>query len=155
MKLDNRGWGLREMIIYSCILLFFLLIAVYHVNYLYLSFDESSDSKEKVSQEKETVKEPEKNVDTIKYVDVNKYISYQEKMIEAGQNYLKDYNYDLSVSILTLDLNTLIEFDYIEKIYDQIDGSLCTGYVNIFEKDDGDYNISPFVRCTNYVTNSN
>lgn len=38
MKLNNRGWGFKEMIILTSILLIFLLVAAYYIVILYSSF---------------------------------------------------------------------------------------------------------------------
>lgn len=44
MKLNNKGWGLKEMMIISAILLLFLLFAAYYIYMLYNNLDSSSAS---------------------------------------------------------------------------------------------------------------
>ncbi|MBQ6687289.1 MAG: hypothetical protein IJN03_02060 [Bacilli bacterium] len=40
MKLNNRGWGIREMLVLCAILLFFFCLAIYFIYILYSSFTE-------------------------------------------------------------------------------------------------------------------
>lgn len=151
MKLNNHGWGLREMIIYSCLLLFCLLIAAYNINYLYSGLNNKSND-----QSAEVEKKDDNKLILKKDTEINKkaYELYEQEMIQASKSYLKDYSYDLNDTILTIDLETLINFQYIEKIYDQVDQSICTGYVNVFMQNEN-YKFSPVLKCSNYVSTKN
>ena len=151
MKLDSRGWGLREMIIYTCILLLLLLFAAFNINSLYSSLQDSKNDIQEVVEPVDKGNKEENYVSEV--VDKNKYYIYEDKMVEATKDYLKDYNYDLTENILTVDLETLVNFGYIERIYDQVDSSICTGYTNSFEENN-EIKINAFVKCSNYRTSS-
>lgn len=45
MNLNNRGWGLREMLVLCAILLFFFCLAIYFIYVLYSSFSDISLTK--------------------------------------------------------------------------------------------------------------
>lgn len=40
MKLNNRGWGLKQMLVLSGILVFFFCLAIYFIYVFYNSFKE-------------------------------------------------------------------------------------------------------------------
>ena len=42
--LNNHGWGIRDMIIYSCIILLFLLIATYYIKSFYSGLSNASNT---------------------------------------------------------------------------------------------------------------
>ena len=51
MKLNNHGWGYRDMIISSCILLILLFFAASSISELYDGIEASNAEKEKIRQQ--------------------------------------------------------------------------------------------------------
>lgn len=147
--LNNHGWGMREMIIYTCILLFFLLIAAYFVNALYNSLDaDLKKSKEKTYDNSPTIveREPEK------VIDYSIYSNYEKQMDVAAKNYVINNYEALETNIATVDLQELVDADYIEQLYDQISSEKCIGYSNVWDNELGEYEVDSYIRCSNYVT---
>lgn len=153
MKLNNRGWGYRDMIIYGCIILLFLLLAAYNINYLYDGITATSDVNNTYNNEQQSdIEEITNNKPQEVIVDYTYYQNAELKIKNATLSYLNDYNYELSEQILNTSLDTLIDFGYISKIYDQSGNYICTGYSNSYLGEDGEYVIKAYVNCNNYIT---
>lgn len=157
MKLDNRGWGLREMLIYSSLLLVFLLIATVRLSALYDDVGKSKeDSKINVSNSNENNNIDSSNSDDSsddlkdKY-DLQYYYDYEDKMVEATQKYLKINDYNIDNDTVKLDLLTLIDFELIYRLYDKGSNVRCEGYVLIIYENSR-YAIKPYLSCLDYVT---
>ena len=154
MKLNNHGWGYKDMIIYGCIILLLLLIAAYNINYLYSGINSNDNNstnnsvQQPVDNEQQPITEPQKVI-----VDYNYYYGVEEKIKNATLNYLNDYSYDLTEQILKTSVDTLVSFGYMSIIYDQTGNHLCTGYSNAYsDVSTGEYVIKPYVNCNNYIT---
>jgi len=140
--LNNHGWGMRDMIIYSCIILLFLLIATYYIRTFYKGLSNASN----------TVVEKNKEEEPIKKQDINLYKNYELRMDTAAINFVyKNYG-DLNRSIASINLSDMTSKGYIEPLYDQLDNSLCVGYSNVWDSEDGVLHSSSYVRCTHYKT---
>ena len=68
--LNNHGWGMKDMIIYSCIILLFLLIATYYIRSFYKGISMSSPN---------TV-EKDSNNGARKEVNYSLYRNYNESL---------------------------------------------------------------------------
>lgn len=55
MKLNNKGWGLKQMLVLSGILIFFFCLAIYFIYVFYNSFAEGLN----------------KNIEIINYIEKN------------------------------------------------------------------------------------
>lgn len=148
MKLDNRGWGLREMLIYSSILLLFLLIASFRMSALYNDINSTKDEPETFVEEKNS---SEKGSSEKSSYDLKYYYDYEDKMIQATREYLKMHEYNVEVQTLKIDLSTLIDLDLIDKLYDKDSNVRCEGYVMVTFESDKDV-IKPYLMCDDYVT---
>lgn len=134
MKLGNNGWGTRELIIYSCILLSFLLFAMVMLNSFYDDLGKSTNSV----------------VDTVKDNKDVSYFGYEEKMEKAVLLYVSENDVDVSNGFV-VDLDTLVKRGYLEQFYDLHDGSKCSGYVIIKNINNG-LDVDPNLICSNYKT---
>lgn len=159
MKLNNHGFGMRDMIIYTCVLLLFLLFVAYSVNSLYglLQGDKKDpmedqllifgDSKENNNVDEDN-SEPENN-----YVDYEYYEELENKLKNATLSYLNDYKYDLSSEILKVTSDTLINLSYLDDFYDQFNSNVCVGYSNVYtDVNTNSYNIKAYISCSNYIS---
>lgn len=144
MKLDNRGWGLREMLIYSSILLIFLLIAAFRISTLYNDVESTKHDDEI----EETDLKDNKDVYDLQY-----YYDYEDEMVEATRTYLSnpDYNAPHISDELKLNLLTLIDLDLINRLYDKNSTASCEGYIMVTLVD-GKQAIQPYLLCRDYVT---
>ena len=150
MKLNNNGWGYRDMIIYTCIILFALIFVAFSISAFYdnLMEDINSDrNNNPVVNEPVEEKEPSQNVVT----DGNYYIIQENKLKNATLNYVSKYSYELSESILTVSIDTLVSLGFMDHMYDQTGTYKCSGYSNVYISGD-DYGIVPYISCGNYVT---
>ena len=151
MKLNNHGWGMREMIIYTCILLLLLLFVSYSVNSFY---KEMETSKQNVVNNNYGSDYDDKDEESNVSNNIN-YIYYHNKedlIKKATLNYLNNYSYNLDSNIMNVSLDTLINLGYIQKIYDQNNINSCSGYSNVYEDENGEYIIKSYINCGNYVT---
>lgn len=142
MKLNNHGWGMREMIIYMCILILFLLFASYSVNSLYASL-ESSKSTDDTSSIKENVQP----------VDLQYYRDLEYKLNNATFNYLLNiYNSSTDVLDNKIDVKILEKNDFIDPLYDQFGNNTCEGYSKFYQNEKGVFVVNSYVSCDNYET---
>ena len=95
MKLNNHGWGYKDMIIYSCLIIVVILVAAYNINYFYsgLTSNNTNSDNTTVDQNTEPVTQ---NTPQIQVVDYNYYNQIEYKIRIATLSYLSDYNYELT-----------------------------------------------------------
>lgn len=155
MKLNNNGFGLRDMIIYTSVLLLFLLFAVYSIDSLHKTIEEDhleynekhQELIEKAKEENKKEEETEK-----KTVDYNYYSNLEDLFKRATMNYINDYNFDLTVDIEKVSSDTLIGLGYISGFKDQFGNETCTGYSNVYQDENFEYVIKSYISCSNYMT---
>lgn len=123
--LNKHGWGLKEMLILSGILVFFLIIAIFFIVRMYNELDMQVTNKSYVNMEDKLAENARVYLDN--YYDG---VLTSEGII-ITQNVLKAYG-----------LDTLLEDDY---------GNSCTGYVKA-SKSAGITNVLPYIKCNNYTT---
>jgi len=128
MKLNNKGWGIREMLVLSAVLIFFFGVAIYFIYLLYSSLD--LDLK-----------------DDSDYVDVLQYVALEDNLEEAALEYLEDLNQVFDADVVIF-LKDLVAADYISGINDPNTGNACDGYVEVNENI-----IYPYIKCDKYITN--
>ena len=143
--LNNHGWGMRDMIIYSCVILIFLLITTYYVRSLYrgLSMGENVVEEDRTNDADKT---------PYKEIDYSLYKNYEDRMSSVAIDYVIKYYSTLNTSIASVDLNDLIREGFIETLYDQRDGSRCMGYTNVWDQEDGSLRAASYIRCPSYTT---
>lgn len=129
MKLDNRGWGLQELIVGLSVLIFCLFLAVILIS---KNFKELGGTLIDVDEPVQS--RPVENEDF--------YRGLEYKMVEACKVYQKDLYHDLREGDkLTVTLKTLVRDQYLDKV----DGD-CSGYVT-FEKENGSVIYTPYLKC--------
>ncbi len=154
MKLGNQGFGLKEMIIVTCLLALLLIFVSIQINSLYKSVEENRPDKETQEIQSNTP-EPEPDPEPIPdTVDYNYYRGLETRLKLATQNYLDANPYELGSEIITIDATTLINLEYLTPLYAQDNTSVCQGYSNVYEQN-GNIVISPYITCYNYQTANN
>jgi len=154
MKLNNKGWGMREMIIYMCILAFLLLLAAYMINSLYNNVSTNYNNNNVVTESTNTLIEKEDNNTqpvTENTINYDYYHNLETKLYNATLNYLNDYQTDLEHDILNITSDDLIGLNYIEELYNDNSSSKCSGFSNVYKEND-EYVIKSYINCGEYVT---
>lgn len=157
MKLNNKGFGMRETLIYLSILLIILLIASCSISSFYDDLEESRNEEYVPSygydneddEDNDTVDDEEEKIE----INYASYYVAEAKFREAAVNYATAYA--LHEPLTTLKLEDLDKSGYLESpIVDAVDGSKCSGYANVTYEDkyDGVYDADVYISCTNYKT---
>lgn len=149
MKLGNHGWGMRDMIIYTCILILFLLVAAYSVKSLYDVIGTPVEN-ENVLVTPPVVEETEEDKPIV--VDYEYYNKLELDMKNATLNYLAARPTIIENDILKITSDTLVNLEYMDELYDQTKENKCLGYSNVYQDEDGDYIVKSYISCNNYVT---
>lgn len=154
MKLGNQGFGIKEMIIYTCLLVLLLIFVSIQIDSLYRNIDKEKE--ESKIQETQTNTETEEQTDSIPntVVDYNYYRGLETRLKIATQNYLDANPHALENGILTIDAETLTNFGYLPTLYAQDGTTTCTGYSNVYQQEDNIV-IHPYITCYNYQTSNN
>ena len=101
--LNKHGWGIKEMLVLSGILVLFLIIAIYYIYTLYSDFD--------------------------KELGNNYYVSMEEDLKSRASIYLDDYyENELTSKDIVISRNVLKMYDLDMTLKDK-NGNLCSGYV--------------------------
>jgi len=127
MKLNNNGWGIKAMLLLTSVLVFFFCLSIYFIYILYNSLDLSLGLNDE-------------------YINNESYAYYEENMIEAAEEYIGDIELALDNNVI-ISLETLIELDYIDEIYDIDTNNKCDGYIDVKNK-----KLKSYISCDNYET---
>lgn len=152
MKLNNNGWGYRDMIIYSSIIIIALLFVAVSISSFYDRLDMPERPDYNPSADVSSNEDKDDKPNNIS-VDENYYLNLEANVKSATLDYLNTYSYDLSEEILNISVDTLVSFDFIEPLHDQSGTSTCSGYSNVYVTAQGVYEIKSFISCSDYVTN--
>ena len=152
--MDNKGWGLPEMLILSAIIIFALMIAVINIKKLGNNIEANSSKitkEENVitsNEEGPTSDEPDSSLQTdIKNND--SYVDIENKMIKASQQYIEQ-NFTIEDNItIIVDESHLIEQD--STLSDDMSKDNCGGYVKV-TNDNINFYYTPYLKCDNYVS---
>ena len=123
MKLNNHGWGFREMIYLSCGLLIALGISIYYISRLYGSLENSMNQ--------------------------NQYFELETKLENAAVSYIYDRNLEIN-GYYKVSYSTLKEEGFINELKDNA-GNVCGGYVVVSNLGDN-LNYKGYISCNDYVT---
>lgn len=123
--LNKRGWGLKEMILLSGILVIFLVIAIYYVVSLYHGIGEE--------------------------VTNSSYYELEERLENQAKIYLSDYyNIPLTSEKITISRAILRSYNLDVSLIDSL-GNACSGYVVAY-KTMGVTTVNGYIKCNDYQT---
>ena len=123
--LNKKGWGLKEMLLLSGLLVIFLFIAIFYIYILYANFDKDVINKQ--------------------------YDNLENKLKNATEVYLDKYYEDtLTNDYVTISLKVLRAYGLDVALYDY-NGDPCNGYVRV-NKSKAIVNIEPYISCEKYET---
>jgi hypothetical protein len=150
MKLGNKGFGMRDFLIYTCILVLLLLFVAYSINSFYRGMEASKKDKE---TQKVVIPEEEPEEEPI-IVDYDYYHNLENDFQNATDRYFKNYPTKLDEGmIFKIELNDLVELKYLSQFRNKNTGDLCTGYSNVYTGvNDTGYTIVSYINCGEYVT---
>lgn len=154
MKLNNRGWGLQELLVGLGVLFFCLLLIVSLIN---RNFKQLGDTINRIDQSKQD-KSPTTEEENPK-TEEKEFRSYKEieiSLISAAKKYSEDiYGDDLQEGDnITVTVRSLIREQYLEKISDLEDENvICSGYVT-FSKHGNHVSYNPYLKCGNHYKTS-
>lgn len=153
MKLNNKGFGMKETLIYLAVLLLMLLIASCSVMSFYDDLETSKEN-EKEHYENENnnndnnvvIVDDDDNIN----IDYKQYYNAEKKFETAVKDYALKNGFGSTLNTVTLE--EVVKSGSLEDpIVDYIDGSKCTGYANVYYQN-ADYQVSVYLLCTNYKT---
>ena len=158
-RLNNGGWGEKDMMI-SCGIIALVLLVIYIMLNQFQSMmsnvQESDSSKKEVKGEINqdttsgviTETEEKEDQDTI-VVDDNYYISLEESMKVAAKAYIQnEYETLNDDTIMHITLEQLESKNFLDKVQDQ-NGNICSGYVTYTSTNDS---YEAYLNCNTYVT---
>lgn len=155
MKLNNKGFGMKETLIYLCLLLLVLLVASCSVSTFYdnLEVTKNEDYVESylfdVEDEDDDSSVIDETEDEELEIDYEHYYDEEKRFEFAVMDYLDDH---YTSEDTTIYLDELVENGYMKrKIVDSIDGKSCSGYAEVSINDNG-YKVEPYILCSNYET---
>lgn len=145
MKLNNHGWGFREMIFYMTILVIFLFIAVFLVIRMYRQMDQKNYDISDYFPEGEVTPNTKKEI--LLYSDL------ELELKNGAVTYLKNYyEEELTNENVLITLTMLKAKGIIASLKDIKDKSNCNGYVLASMNKDLTVSYHPYIKCTNYTT---
>ncbi len=101
--LNKKGWGLREMLVLSAVLIIFLMVAIYYIYRLYGDLNRDLNN--------------------------NYYYDLEAKLEGQARVYIDDYlTQDLDNNYLTITRGNLRNYNLDVELKDK-DGKACSGYV--------------------------
>lgn len=129
--MNNKGFGLTNLLFFSLIFMLFLLACVYLINVNYRNTIKTN----KIKDEQE-----------ITYYDI------EIKLVNSARKYMKNNYPNLKEDIeIPIKLDTLIENNYIAPIKDLKTFNECNGYV-LFSIKNNNIEYNPYIKCDNYIT---
>ena len=161
MHLGNNGWGMREMIIYLCILGIILLFVAISIHSLYRKIDKDSKNQEDTihvvapdAKDPVVTKEPTVEVPPVesKPIDYDYYRNQEARLVSATNKYLVENPTEIGPGILTISEDSLVNLGFMTPLYSQF-GNKCTGYSNVYVQEGSkDYTVKSYIKCENYTS---
>lgn len=95
--------------------------------------------------------------ETIDNSKLDIYEVKEDKIVQGSKDYVIYNNTLLPENIgqrINIQLTDLVEGEFVSKIYDMTDNSLCVGYVYIEKTNSNNFSYNPCLFCTNYQTDN-
>ena len=123
--LNKHGWGLKEMLVLSGVLILFLIIAIYYIFTLYQEIGRD--------------------------VTNNYYYDLEDDLENSAEVYLRDYYEDtLNSAGITITRSVLRSYDLDVSLVDP-NRHACSGYV-VASRTHAENIIDAYISCPNYTT---
>lgn len=132
MYLNNKGWGLKEMILLSCIILAAVFVAAIMINTLYKDLDMNINGNNASNPSSSNQNKEEK------------YEAIERNLLSAAKKYARENNLEDEESV---DSDTLIANGYLTVSKMTNEDDTCEGYVT---KQNTSY--KAYISCESYET---
>ena len=146
MLLNNKGWGMPQLIIGIAIIIGFLLTAAF----VSLRLNNWLETNGKLSSTSTTNNATNKVVDN---TTKSYYVSKSNEIINATNKYIETENISLDKnSTIQIQLDLLINQNYLESINDYYTDNACQGYSVTYLDSSNIKEIKAYLKCDNYAT---
>ena len=156
MKLNNKGFGMKESLIYLCVLLLVLLVASCSVSSFYDTLEETRNDDYQDSYLFDVDEDEDENDVVIDdeessiVINIEYYHAKEDVLSSSAIRYARDKG--MTDSTNTIYMDELVKTGYMDnKVVDYVSGKTCTGYAEVSYAD-GVYDADGYLLCTNYKT---
>ena len=132
MHLNNKGWGLKEMILLSCVILVAVFVAAIMINNLYKDLDMNINGNNTSNSSNSNQNKDEK------------YTTIERNLLSAAKKYARENKLDDDEII---ESDTLIDEGYLTLSKMTNEKDICDGYVT---KQNSSY--KAYISCESYET---
>lgn len=152
--MDNKGWGLSEMLFCLCILAIAFSVAIVMINRNINDFNENIGGNNKEENEKLPNKDDNKEEQPV-IKEYKTYTEIENAMINSAKQY-QEKNYGetlLEGDKISVTVKSLVNNNYLTKITDPNNETIeCSGYVT-FIKENNKIEYNAYLKCKDkYVT---
>lgn len=151
--MNNKGWGLAEMLILCSILIVSLLMASFYIRSLSKTIEsqKNHNSTTNVGHSNKDSNTHDNN-ETINNYDNKIYINIEDKIELLSQRYIYNmYNNELDETTIIVDMKHLLEQDAEKELESLIDEHSCKGYSKVYKNETNIYYDS-YIDCDEYTT---
>lgn len=149
--MNNKGWGLAEMLILCSILVISLLLASFYIRSLGRNITGQKEHNNTVNTEQSNKEDNTSNSEEDK-INSNIYTKIENKMELLSQRYIYNiYSNEVDETTIIVDLKHLLEQDYEKELKDMIDNYSCKGYSKVYKVETNIYYDS-YISCDEYTT---
>jgi len=134
MKLDNRGWGAKDVMMIICVMAVAVIVTMFIYNRNFKTLFEGETEKDSLPTETYNYEKMENDIETA----AKEYYSQNFDTEKVGE-----------IPLMTITSNTLIDKKYLSDF--KANNHVCTGYVHI-KNDEGKISYEPYVKCGDYKT---
>jgi len=152
--MNNKGWGLAEMLILCSILVISLLMASFYIRSLGRNITEQKEHNNTVNAEQSNKKDNTSNIEQNNTnSNSNEVYNKIENRIELlSQRYIYNmYNNEVDETTIIVDMQHLLEQDYEKELENIIDSYSCKGYSKVYKVETIIYYDS-YIDCDEYTT---
>ena len=134
--MNNKGWGLRMMMVFLLLLSISLIISSFYV------------AKITKDDEENNINEKDNSNDDV--INSNIYIEAEKSMNEIVKEYIKNnYNNEIPVGTLTINLTKITDLDN-KNVLNSLKTKNCEGYTNVLFEEKLQF--SSYIKCDKYET---
>jgi len=145
--MNNKGWGLAEMLILCSILIASLLISSFYIRSLGRTINGEKEYNNIINDEQSNREENNTN-----YKNNEVYINIENKMNLLSQRYIYNmYQNEVGETTIIVDMSHLLEQDNEKEIESIINEYSCRGYSKVYKIETNIYYDS-YIDCDEYTT---
>ncbi len=149
MRMNNRGFGLRQEIVIGIIMFIILLFVTVQIRRFYMDLEKETSNKTKVQ---ETI--PEEPIKPRDDTDYSYYYKLENRIKDATYIYIQEKNISLQSGPIMITSDTLIENHYLEPLFDENHTNECTANSTAYQEDISVF-VDVYLNCNVYKTDSN